>query len=67
MLFILLIEEERPMRRLGSLTGNAERESRLLNQLNQAVKDLEIAALGKSIEFSLTNDLADGLSCLYAY
>ena len=44
------------MSQLGSLTGNAEREQRLLSRLNEAVINLEIAALGKSREFSLTDD-----------
>jgi len=44
------------MSQLGSLTGNAERESQLLSQLNEAVINLEVAALGKSKEFSLTDE-----------
>jgi hypothetical protein len=44
------------MSQLGSLTGNAERELRLLSQLNEAVINLEVAALGKSKEFSLTDE-----------
>jgi hypothetical protein len=67
MLFILLIEQERPTRRLASSTGNAERESRLLNQLNQAVIDLEVGAPAKSKQFSLTDHWADDLGRLYAH
>jgi hypothetical protein len=36
--------------------GNAERELRLLSQLNEAVINLEVAALGKSKDFCLTDE-----------
>ena len=44
------------MSQLGSLMGNAERELRLLSQLNEAVINLEVAALGKSKDFCLTDE-----------
>lgn len=44
------------MSKLGSLAGKAEREQRLLSRLNEAVINLEVAALGKNEEFSLTDD-----------
>ena len=44
------------MSKLGSLAGNAEREQRLLSRLNEAVVNLEVAALGKSEEFSLSEE-----------
>lgn len=44
------------MSKLGSLAGNAEREQRLLSRLNEAVINLEVAALGKNREFSLSED-----------
>jgi hypothetical protein len=44
------------MSRLGALAGQAEREQRLLSRLNEAVINLEVAALGKSKDFCLTDD-----------
>jgi hypothetical protein len=44
------------MSKLGSLAGNAEREQRLLSRLNEAIINLEVAALGKDKEFSLSDD-----------
>jgi hypothetical protein len=44
------------MSKLGSLAGKAEREQRLLSRLNEAVINLEVAAVGKSKEFSLTDE-----------
>lgn len=44
------------MSKLGALAGQAEREQRLLSRLNEAVINLEVAAVGKSKEFSLTDE-----------
>jgi hypothetical protein len=55
------------MRWLGSSTGVAERQLRLLSQLTEAIINLEAAALAKSRDFSLTNNWADDLRRLYAY
>lgn len=44
------------MSTLGSLTGKAEREQRLLTRLNDAVITLEVDALGKTKELQVTEE-----------
>ena len=56
LLYTVGIERSGQMSTLGSLAGKAEREQRLLSRLNEAVIDLEVAALGKNQEFSLSED-----------
>jgi hypothetical protein len=43
--------------KLGSLSGEAERDQRLLSRLNDAVIALQVDALGKSGEFSLSDEV----------
>lgn len=44
------------MSTLGSVSGKAQREQRLLGKLNEALLALEVDALGRCAEFDITED-----------